>query len=193
MCGWCSYQTQKAVAEDDSRPARIWNPQQNLEVEEKKVITPEEFLRIDLAVPLDRQLIARLHENPKDIYGLSPRQFEEFVADLLARSGFEVKLGPRGRDDGVDVFAERATGLGPELIIVQVKKYREDRKVGQPTIKQLHADVSDRDASKGLIVTSSSFSRDAKKYIDLYKYKLTGKDFDDLRAWIAEIRRKHGK
>jgi hypothetical protein len=53
--------------------------------------------------------------------------------------------------------------------------------------------VSDRDASKGLIVTSSSFSRDAKKYIDLYKYKLTGKDFDDLRAWIAEIRRKHGK
>jgi restriction system protein len=76
-------------------------------------------------------------------------------------------------------------------MIVQCKKYREDRRIGEPTIKQLHADVRDRNASKGLLVTSSCFSRDAKKYIDLYKYKLAGKDFDGLLTWIENVRRSH--
>jgi len=179
------------MAEVDDEPRETWSPQQELDLEEKKILTPDEFLGLDLTISVDLRLLAYLHNNPKEIYGLTPRQFEELVAELLAKSGFQTKLGPRGRDDGVDVFAERETDLGPELVIVQVKRYREDRKIGQPIIKQLHADVSDRDASKGLLVTSSSFSRDAQKYIDLHKYKLAGKDFEGVKKWIAEIRRSH--
>jgi hypothetical protein len=74
-----------------------------------------ERLRSGVVLATDPFLIRYLDEHPDDIYGLSPREFEELVASLLASSGYTVKLGPRGRDGGIDVFAERDGEFGAEL------------------------------------------------------------------------------
>jgi len=198
LCGWCSHMDYKVRHEDEheygdkGQPDLIWTPNKDLILESQDLLLPEQFFCLNSTLSIDPKLLSYLHENPKLIHSLSPREFEELVADLLTKSGFAVKLGPKGRDHGVDVFAERKTDFGPELVIVQCKKYREDRKIGEPVIKQLHADVRDRDASKGLLVTSSSFSSVAKSYIDMYKYKLQGKDFASLKTWIDQVREGSG-
>jgi hypothetical protein len=66
----------------------------------------------------------------------------------MHRLGYSVQLGQLGRDGGVDVFAERPSEVGDELVLIQCKQFRVDRKVGEPIIKQLHADVHYRSATR---------------------------------------------
>ena len=60
--------------------------------------------------------------------------------------------------------------------------------MGLPIIKQLNADLNDRKASRGLLVTTSFFTRPALSYIEQAKYRLSGTDYDGLVAWLSLIR-----
>jgi restriction system protein len=82
------------------------------------------------------------------------------------------------------------TPIGPELVIVQCKRYAPDKKVGEPTVKQLCAvvDVDDQKATRGLIVTTSTFTSVALKYIDWKKHKVSGADHVKLQEWMRIIR-----
>ena len=102
--------------------------------------------------------------------------------------GYKTRVGPRGPDGGVDVFAELKRDTGLELILVQCKRFDPTRKVSQPIVKQLFADVYEQRASHGLVVTTSSFSRPALKYIEERKYILSGADFDKLQEWLAKLK-----
>jgi restriction endonuclease Mrr len=61
---------------------------------------------------------------------MDDRQFEEFVAEVMKKFGYAPRVGPRGRDGGIDVIAERNTGLIRELILIQCKCYRRRTKSG---------------------------------------------------------------
>ena len=119
---------------------------------------------------------------------LPPREFEELVASLLERFGYTVRLGPRGRDGGVDIFAERTTAVGFDLTLVQCKRNAAERKVTQPLIKQFHNEVQDRQATRGLFVTTSAFTAAALQYIESKRCRLSGADFEKLREWVARLR-----
>jgi Restriction endonuclease len=188
LCGWCAHMVEKSLDEDAEYGTRIWTPETNLILTEQLVLPPDDFFRSSAAIQVDRRLIDYLRANPEKMHELDPRCFEEFVAELLDRFGYAVRLGPRGRDGGVDVFAEKNGPVGPELTLVQCKKYRADRKVGEPTVKQLWADVTDRRASRGLAVTTSCFSSTALQYIEHRKYQLAGADFDKLATWMNDLR-----
>lgn len=179
MCGWCEHMTGKVEVE--------WTPEWNLKVEETRIITPDEFLSRRVELITDPRLIRYLAENPHAIFALLPREFEEFVAELLRKMGYRAKLGPRGRDGGVDVFAERDGELGPELVLVQCKRFAFGHKVSEPIVKQLAADVTDRKASHGLVVTTSAFSKPALQYIEERKYILSGADYDKLCQWLDKL------
>ena len=120
-------------------PEWSWNPDTNLTVTERRIITPGEFRSGKVQIG-DTELIRYLNTNPEALRSFQPRQFEEFVADLLRRSGHETKLGRKGRDGGIDVIAWREGEFGPEMTLVQCKRYTEE-KVGEPIVKQLYADV----------------------------------------------------
>ena len=165
-----------------------WAPEQNLEANETRIITPDEFLSQRVELITDPRLVRYLAEHPMDIFALSPREFEEFVAELLRKMGYRTKLGPRGRDGGVDVFAERDRDVGPELVLVQCKRFAPDHKVSEPIVKQLAADVSDRKASHGLVVTTSAFSMPALQYIEERKYVLSGADYEKVKQWLNRLK-----
>jgi restriction system protein len=167
---------------------REWNPERELAKEEKLVLSAEEFRNPAVRLVTDPRLIAYIDSHPEEMYRLSPRDFEEFIAELLSKFGYKVRLGPGSKDGGVDVFAERDLDFGPELTLVQCKRNSPDHKVGEPIIKQLHADVNDRKASRGLVVTTSFFTGPALRYIESSKYRLSGADFDSLQNWLARLR-----
>ncbi len=180
LCGWCSHMERKLLDED-----RDWTPEDRLQVEERRIILPDEFNRTQLSLITDPRLIRHLSSNPEQIRSLSPRKFEELVADLLTGFGYKVTVGKGTKDGGVDVFAEKKTDCGIELSIVQCKRNSPENKVGEPVVKQLYADVITRNATRGLVVTTSTFTRDALKFIESLKYRLSPVDFDKLQTWLS--------
>jgi hypothetical protein len=166
---------------------RLWSPEQELPVEEQRLITPQEFRSSPVVIQVDARLLRALDEQPERLLSLTARQFEEFVADLLKRLGYRAALSPKGRDGGIDIVADRTTDVGPELVLVQCKRFA-TKKVDEPTVKQLCTVVDDHKATRGLIVTTSTFTSVALKYIDTKKYRVAGADQSRLREWMRIVR-----
>lgn len=187
LCGWCAHQAQKELGYLPAWTLAL----PELPEESRRVITPEEFRAGKVELVTDPRIIQYLADHPDDLHDLTPRQFEELIAELLRDMGYEAKLGPRGRDGGIDVYAERALETGPELVFVQCKRYREDNKVAQSVVKQLFADVTTKGASRGLIVTTSSFTGPALGLINEQRYRLSGADRPKVEEWLREVRAEH--
>jgi restriction system protein len=92
---------------------------------------------------------------------LPPDAFERLCRRLLRESGFtEVKVTGRSGDGGIDgVGIVRLGGLLSFPIIYQCKRYRGS--VGASTIRDFRGAMIGR-ADRGLVLTTGSFSRDAK-------------------------------
>ncbi|MGA2443456.1 MAG: SNF2-related protein [Tepidisphaeraceae bacterium] len=98
------------------------------------------------------------------IGNLSPEEFEKLVADLYRAQEYDRvdHMGGSG-DGGIDVLAERSTPSGLERIVIQCKHMSSP--IG-PEIVRSHWGVvtSDSSFTAGVIVASSTFSRDATAF-----------------------------
>lgn len=126
--------------------------------------TPEEqiedafgTLRAALAV----DLLDRIAEQ-------SPTFFEQLVLDVLHSMGYggsrdaAERLGQSG-DGGVDGVI-REDPLGLDLIYVQAKRWA--NVVGRPEIQKFFGALHGKRATKGVFITTSTFSREAIEYAD---------------------------
>lgn len=128
-----------------------------------------------------------LHANPKKINELTPRQFEEFVAELLSRQGYEIQLTPISRDGGKDIYAAKRDSLGTFLYIVECKKYSPTNPVGVGIIRELYGVVQEERCNGGIVATTSYFSEDAKKFSERLKYQVGLKDYLDIQKWLDDV------
>jgi len=103
-----------------------------------------------------------LTRNYSDIYSLAPRKFEELIGDIYKSLGYEVKLTQQTNDGGCDLVLLESSR--DEQILVECKRYAESRKVGVGLVRQLCGALVENEASKGVMVTSSGYSRDAEQY-----------------------------
>lgn len=143
---------------------------------------------IDVVSP-SVSLVLDLQAQRLKLENLDWRQFEELVAERLRGDGYTVQLTKKTRDGGVDVLAEKfIPKMGTILSVWQAKKMQEGNKVGLRTIREL-ADTRDQfKASKGVIVTSTSLTRDAIRRIQKDKYILEGFQKPELLEWIRQYR-----
>ena len=98
----------------------------------------------------------------------SPEFFERAVLRLLTAMGYgitgDTQLTGQPGDGGIDgVILEDKLGL--DIVCVQAKRYAE-ASVGRPTIQQFSGSMDGFKAKKGVILTTSSFSRDAIAFVD---------------------------
>ena len=131
--------------------------------------TPQEL--IDKAyLTLKQAMIEELLEKLK---ACSPQFFEQVVVQLLLAMGYGGSSG-RGfttryrSDSGVDGVIEQDK-LGLEKIVVQAKRW--EATVGRPAVQGFVGSMFSYAADKGVIISTSNFSRDA---ID-FATNLTGK------------------
>lgn len=91
-------------------------------------------------------------------YEIPAEKWEEIVAGAFDIAGFdEVILTPRSRDHGRDIIALKH-GLGSIKIIGSVKAYKPSHNVAYDDVRSLLGVLSgERDASKGMIITTSDF------------------------------------
>ena len=129
-------------------------------------------------------IVRALKKHPDSIYGLPPRQFEELLADLLADMGWEVELTKATRDGGKDILAYQTTDIGRFLCLIEAKRNRRDRKVGVELVRSLFGTLCDSQANSAMLVTTSSFTKDAKEFQKKHEYKLKLSDYGDLVGWV---------
>lgn len=95
----------------------------------------------------------------KMLHSMDPFQFEQLVADLLQKIGYEnVKVTKRSGDKGIDVVANLTVGgITNVKTVVQAKRWG-SKKVSGAEIAQLRG--SAETDQRGLIITTSDFTRD---------------------------------
>jgi restriction system protein len=130
------------------------------------------------------ELIRLLQRQPRAIYDLPPRAFEQVLADLLVDMGWDVHLTQATRDGGKDILAYMNTPLGRLLCLVEAKRYSEHRKVGVDIVRTLYGTLCDHQANSGVLVTTSSFSKDAQEFRQRHRYQLALRDYEDVTRWI---------
>jgi hypothetical protein len=133
------------------------------------------------------ELIEYLARHPEMLRGLDPRRFEELIAELFARQGFDVTLTPRTRDGGKDVYAIKNDEVGKSLYLIECKRYAATNKVGVETVRALYGVATAENATKGIIATTSSFTKGAIDFATPLEYKLSLRDFDALKQWLCEF------
>ena len=133
---------------------------------------------------VNAELIRRLIARPELMYELRPRQFEELMAELFERQGFDVELTKQTRDGGVDLYLIQHTPAGRLLTLVDAKRNAPDRPVGVGVVRQLYGVVEAQKASAGLVATTSFFSPDAKKLQEEIPFRLALKDYLDLQTML---------
>jgi HJR/Mrr/RecB family endonuclease len=137
-------------------------------------------------------LIAYLAANPRALRELTPRFFEEVVAELFRKRGFVVELTPRTRDGGYDVLAVQSDALGKSLYLIECKRYAASRKVGVEAIRGLYGVLQSARGTRGIIVTTSSYTKAALAFATPLEYQLSLRDFDALKEWLSGFRTLKG-
>lgn len=117
-------------------------------------------------------------ETIQKLRNLSPRHFEQFVADVWQEcQGWNTEVMDEGPDKGLDVIGEPPNG-GPKTA-VQCKRYSSGNKVTSEAIQQYAALRQQWDDVQGVtVVTTSSFTRNAEDLADRLNVKLI--DGNDL-------------
>jgi len=89
---------------------------------------------------------------------LSPGEFEAYIAFIFEKMGYQISLRGGSGDQGVDIEARRED----EYIIIQCKKYSSGN-VGGPDVLKLIGSVTNERANKGILVTTSDFTSQARE------------------------------
>jgi len=134
-------------------------------------------------------LVEALKKKPESIYELSPRKFEELIAELLTNMGWEVEVTGATRDGGKDILAYLSTDLGRLLCLVEAKRYRRDRQVGVELVRSLYGTLCDHQANSAMLVTTSSFSADAREFQKKHQWHLALRDYADIVEWLHRYSR----
>ncbi|MGH9426231.1 MAG: restriction endonuclease, partial [Terriglobia bacterium] len=88
------------------------------------------------------------------------KEFENLVALIYEKAGYEVKVTGRSHDGGIDILAERVSAGGRDRIVVQCKHQQQN--VGRPVLQQLWGVLSsDPSVTRCDLVTSAGFTLEA--------------------------------
>ncbi|WP_426479527.1 restriction endonuclease [Chryseobacterium sp. CBSDS_008] len=157
------------------------------EPEESLIIEPTvKNIIIDTSYQI-RDILFEIYLNNEKLYKISPREFEKVIAELLYNNGFEVELTKQTRDNGFDILAlKHVDNLSPIKYLVECKRHSPHRKIDVGIIRSFKEVIQTEQANKGLIVTTSYFSKDAIKKQKETPYLLDYKDKDDLMKWVNE-------
>jgi restriction system protein len=154
---------------------------------EEPTQTPEELLESSYQA-LRRQLANDLLDR---IRNCSPAFFEKLVIDLLLAMGYGGSWKDAGQavgqtsDGGIDGII-KGDKLGLEVLYIQAKRW--EGTVGRPVVQAFAGSLEGHRAKKGVLITTSQFSQEARDYVRRIEKKIVLIDGKEL----AELMIDHG-
>jgi len=146
----------------------------------------------DLQISLESinaELIEYLSRNPVFLYELTPRKFEELIAELLKNQGYDVTLTPKTRDGGKDIVAVYNSPFGHQMFVVECKKFNRENKVGVELVRALYGVKYAEKYNQAILVTTSTFTKDARDFVSPHRFDLLLKDYNDITNWIKNYKK----
>jgi restriction system protein len=118
------------------------------------------------------------------------RFFERLVVELLVKMGYGGSLKDAGKaigrsgDDGLDgVIKEDHLGL--DAIYIQAKRW--ERTVGRPEVQAFAGSLEGVRGRKGVFITTSTFSSDAREYVSRIEKKIVLVDGPQLASLMTDF------
>jgi hypothetical protein len=108
------------------------------------------------------------------------RRFEEEIAKLYRSFGYQAVVTKTSGDLGADVIAEREA----ERIAIECKRYNASQVIGTPILQKLHSAVVVHGATRGVLVTTATFSAPARLFAQQYGLELV--DREELRKRLLK-------
>lgn len=115
--------------------------------------------------PINDVVLKYLSQNPQELYQLTSRKFEEVMAEIYNRLGYEVELTKATRDGGKDIIIRKPDILGDFIYYVECKRYSANNPVGIGIVRDLAGIINMDRVNGGIIATTSYFAKDAKDLI----------------------------
>ena len=111
------------------------------------------------------------------LYDMNPIRFERLILDLLTAMGYgkgdlaNSHMTKTSADGGIDgIIYEDALGL--DAVYIQAKRYAAENKVSRPAIQQFVGSLNGEGATKGVFVTTSDFSAEAKAFLHKVQHRI---------------------
>ncbi|MGH1392665.1 MAG: restriction endonuclease [Trichormus sp.] len=120
----------------------------------------------------------------------SPDFFERLVVDLLVTMGYGGSRRDAGKaigksgDSGIDGIIKEDK-LGLDIVYIQAKRW-DATVVGRPEIQKFVGALHGQRARKGVFITTSKFSQDAKDYVALIDSKIVLIDGQELAQLMID-------
>ncbi|MBY0549690.1 MAG: restriction endonuclease [Candidatus Obscuribacterales bacterium] len=133
--------------------------------------TPEEMMESayqQLRQQVESEILAR-------IMSCTPAFFEQLVVDLLLRMGYGGSRIDAGKaigqsgDGGIDGIIKEDK-LGLDTLYIQAKRWINS--VGRPEVQQFAGALHGQRARKGVMITTSTFTKDARNYANSVDTKI---------------------
>lgn len=148
--------------------------------------TPEEALErayIGIREALAQEILTRVSKS-------SPEFFERLVVELLVKMGYGgsrqdagERIGQSG-DGGIDGIIKEDR-LGLDVIYIQAKRWQGS--VGRPEIQKFVGALQGQRARKGVFITTSTFTPDAKDYASRIDNKVVLIDGPSLVSYMIDF------
>ncbi len=148
--------------------------------------TPSEALEAayeNLRDELSDELLARLKK-------ISPAFFERVVVELLVKMGYGGSRADAGKaigrsgDGGIDGIIKEDK-LGLDVVYIQAKRW-DNNPVGRPDVMQFADALQAQRANKGIFITTSRFTDDARIYVFQIGSKIVLIDGEQLTSLMIE-------
>jgi len=154
------------------------NETENLQTPGELLETAYQKLREDLSAEL-----------LKFVTECSPSFFERLVIDVLVRMGYGGSRKEAGKaigrsgDEGIDGIINEDR-LGLDVIYIQAKRWQAT--IGRPEIQKFAGALQGHRARKGIFITTSDFSREAKDYVAKIDSKIVLIDGEQLSQFMID-------
>ena len=120
----------------------------------------------------------------------SPNFFERLVVDLLIKMGYGGSRRDAGKaigkssDGGIDGIIKEDK-LGLDIVYIQAKRW-DNTVVGRPEIQKFVGALHGQRARKGVFITTSRFSQEAKDYVAMIDSKIVLIDGQELAQLMID-------
>ncbi|WP_340021951.1 restriction endonuclease [Paenibacillus sp. FSL K6-1096] len=109
----------------------------------------------------ERDMISTL-DSRTNLLHMDPFDFEHLVCNLFSKIGLESKLTRSSRDGGVDVIAFDPRPVFGGKYVIQAKRYKNTVEIA--AVRDLYGTMMNENASKGILVTTSTYGPDARSF-----------------------------
>ncbi|WP_348535430.1 restriction endonuclease [Komarekiella delphini-convector] len=121
---------------------------------------------------------------------MSPDFFERLVIDLLIKMGYGGSRRDAGKaigksgDGGIDGIIKEDK-LGLDVVYIQAKRW-DSNVIGRPEIQKFVGALYGQRAKKGVFITTSNFTQDAKRYVSGIDIKVVLIDGQELAQLMID-------